>query len=109
MHSQRKLEHLRICLEEDVSFRELTSGFECYRFIHQALPELDLSQVDTTTMFLGHPFQAPILIASMTGGTQAAQAINRHLDQVDSMMQQHSTEHTKIIEGLDALNNKIGA
>lgn len=37
------------------------------------------------------------------------QAINRHLDQVDSMMQQHSTEHTKIIEGLDALNNKIGA
>lgn len=79
MHSQRKLEHLRICLEEDVSFRELTAGFERYRFIHQALPELDLSQVDTTTTFLGHPFQAPILIAPMTGGTQAAQAINRHL------------------------------
>lgn len=37
------------------------------------------------------------------------QAINRHLDQVDSMMQQHSTEHERIIQGLDALNNKIGA
>jgi hypothetical protein len=35
------------------------------------------------------------------------QAINRHLDQVDAMMQQHSTEHTKIIEGLDRLNNRI--
>lgn len=37
------------------------------------------------------------------------QAIKRHLDQVDSMMQQHSTEHERIIQGLDALNNKIGA
>jgi len=37
------------------------------------------------------------------------QAINRHLDQVDSMMQQHSTEHERIIQGLDALNSKIGA
>jgi hypothetical protein len=37
------------------------------------------------------------------------QAINRHLDQVDSMMQQHSAEHERIIQGLDALNNKIGA
>jgi hypothetical protein len=33
--------------------------------------------------------------------------IDRHLDQVDAMMKQHSTEHTKIIEGLDALNAKI--
>ncbi len=79
MLSQRKLEHLRICLEEDVQSPVLTTGLERYRFVHQALPELDLSQVDTTTTFLGHPVQAPVLIASMTGGTEAAQAINRHL------------------------------
>jgi len=40
MHDRRKREHLRISLEEDVGFRNLTSGFERYRFIHQALPEL---------------------------------------------------------------------
>ncbi len=79
MHSQRKLEHLRICLEEDVQSPVLTTGLERYRFVHQALPELNLSQVDTATLFLGHPLQAPILIAPMTGGTAAAQAINRHL------------------------------
>lgn len=33
--------------------------------------------------------------------------IDRHLDQVDAMMKQHSAEHSKIIEGLDALNAKI--
>jgi hypothetical protein len=33
--------------------------------------------------------------------------IDRHLDQVDAMMKQHSAEHTKILEGLDALNSKI--
>jgi len=79
MHSQRKLEHLRICLEEDVQSPVLTTGLERYRFVHQALPELNLSQIDTTTLFLGHPLQAPIMIAPMTGGTAAAQAINRHL------------------------------
>jgi len=79
MHSQRKLEHLRICLEEDVGFPKLTTGFERYQFVHQALPELNLSQVDTAIPFLGHGLQAPILIAAMTGGTEAAQSINRHL------------------------------
>lgn len=79
MHSQRKLEHLRICLEENVGFQELTTGFERYQFIHQSLPEMDLSQVNTTTTFLGHSLRVPILITAMTGGTSAARSINRHL------------------------------
>ena len=79
MHSQRKLDHLRICLEENVSSPGLTAGFERYRLVHQALPELDLAQVDTATTFLGHGFQAPILLSAMTGGTEAARSVNRHL------------------------------
>src|SRR5690349_17022658 len=79
MHSQRKLEHLRVNLEEDVQFPHLTTGFERYSFVHQALPELDLAQVDTATTFLGHALHIPLLISSMTGGTERARAINANL------------------------------
>ena len=37
------------------------------------------------------------------------QAINRHLEQVDKMMEQHSKEHEKIMEGLESLNSKMSA
>jgi isopentenyl-diphosphate Delta-isomerase len=79
MHEQRKSEHLRISLEQDVGFRELTSGFERYRFVHQALPELDLAAVNLAVEFLGHRLSAPFLISSMTGGTEAAAELNRRL------------------------------
>ncbi len=74
----RKADHIRINLEEDVRSR-LTTGLERYRFIHQALPELDLEEVDTGVTVFGKPLRAPLLISSMTGGTAEAEAINRHL------------------------------
>ncbi len=78
-HSERKLEHLRINLEEDVQFREVRNGFERYRFIHQALPDLDLAAIDLSQEFLGKVLRAPLLISSMTGGAAEAARINRHL------------------------------
>src|SRR5512135_3159798 len=62
----RKADHIRINLDEDVGFDRLTVGFENYRFIHQALPELDLAAVDLTTRLFHKPLQAPVLISSMT-------------------------------------------
>jgi isopentenyl-diphosphate delta-isomerase len=79
MHEQRKSDHIRINLEEDVNFRGLTTGLEHYRFLPQALPELDLAQVNTSVSFFGKKLQAPLLISSMTGGTEQAQLINRTL------------------------------
>jgi isopentenyl-diphosphate delta-isomerase len=79
MLEQRKEDHIRINLEEDVGFDRLTTGLEQYRFIHQALPELNLADVDLSTTFLGRPLRAPLLISSMTGGTERAQVINRTL------------------------------
>jgi len=76
---QRKADHIRINLEEDVSFERLTVGFERYRLVHQALPELDLAEIDLATTFLGKPLKAPILISCMTGGTDQARQINRNL------------------------------
>ncbi|RME98273.1 MAG: type 2 isopentenyl-diphosphate Delta-isomerase [Chloroflexi bacterium] len=81
MHEQRKSEHIRINLEKDVSFKQLTTGLEKYHFLHQALPEMDLAQVDTSITFLGKTLRAPLLISSMTGGTEHAQLINRTLAQ----------------------------
>lgn len=77
--STRKDDHIRINLEEDVSFDRLTTGFERYQFAHQTLPECDLVEVDTRTTFLGHDLAFPLLIASMTGGTEWAGRINRTL------------------------------
>ncbi len=79
MHEKRKSDHIRINLEEDVNFHGLTTGLEKYHFLHQALPELDLDQVDTSVTFLGKTLKAPLLISSMTGGTERAQIINRIL------------------------------
>jgi isopentenyl-diphosphate Delta-isomerase len=78
----RKADHLRICLEEDVQFRQITNGFERYRFTHCCLPELDFSEIDITTTFLGKSLNAPLLISSMTGGTERAKTINYRLAKI---------------------------
>jgi isopentenyl-diphosphate delta-isomerase len=78
----RKAEHIRINLEEDVAAKGITSGFENYRFIHRALPEIDLDQVDISTELFGHRLKAPLLISCMTGGVPEAKQINRTLAEV---------------------------
>ena len=76
--STRKSDHIRINLEENVQ-SGLTTGLERYRFIHQALPEVDLEDVDLSLRLFDRKLKAPILISSMTGGTSEAAAINRTL------------------------------
>lgn len=76
--NQRKADHIRINLEEDVR-SGLSTGLEQYRFVHEALPELDLEAVDTTLSLFGKKLNAPILVSSMTGGTEEAGEINRRL------------------------------
>jgi isopentenyl-diphosphate Delta-isomerase len=73
----RKLEHIRLALEERMQLGK--SFFDDYRFDHAALPEIDLDVVDTGVDFLGRRLAAPLLISSMTGGTETAGQINRNL------------------------------
>ncbi|WP_339458887.1 type 2 isopentenyl-diphosphate Delta-isomerase [Nodularia spumigena] len=75
----RKAEHLRVCLEEDVSCQQVTSGFERYRFTHNCLPEINRSDINLQTSFLGKTVGAPVLISSMTGGTELAKLVNTRL------------------------------
>ncbi len=75
---RRKADHIRINLEENVA-SGLTTGLERYRFMHEALPEIDAATIDVTTKLFGKRLGAPLLISSMTGGTEQARWINRNL------------------------------
>jgi isopentenyl-diphosphate delta-isomerase len=74
----RKSRHLDICLEDDVA-SHLDAGFSRVRLRHEALPECALEDVDTSVDLFGHRLNAPLLISSMTGGTERARAINYNL------------------------------
>ncbi len=76
--SSRKSDHIRINLDEDVQ-SGLTTGLERFRFEHRALPELDLDDIRLDQTLFGRRLEAPILISSMTGGTEEAAEINRTL------------------------------
>ncbi len=76
--SHRKADHIRINLEEDVHSGR-TTGLERLVFLNEALPELDVPAVDTSQTLFGKRLSAPLLISSMTGGTQQAGQINQRL------------------------------
>ena len=76
--SNRKADHIQINLDRDVQ-SALTTGLESYRFIHQALPELSLVDIDLSQTLFGKRLSVPVLVSSMTGGTEQAARINRNL------------------------------
>ena len=56
---KRKNEHLKICLEEEVEYINLKTGFDAHRFVPQGLPEINMSEIDMTTTFLGETASRP--------------------------------------------------
>lgn len=74
----RKDDHIKINLEHDVR-SSLTTGLEKIQFIHEALPELNLEEIDPRITLFKKIVQSPILVSSMTGGTQDAGVINFRL------------------------------
>lgn len=75
----RKNDHLEIVLDPARALSSARTGFDRWRFVHCALPEVDLGSIDLGTRFLGKSLAAPLLISSMTGGAQRAGEINLHL------------------------------
>jgi isopentenyl-diphosphate delta-isomerase len=76
---QRKDDHLALCAEEDVGFRRTSTLLDCVRLVHDAMPEMGTADVDTSLTLLGKSLRAPLVIASMTGGSEEAGRINREL------------------------------
>jgi len=75
--SSRKLDHLRICSEEDIERGD--AGFGDVRLVHNALPECDLRSIDLSTRFLGHDLKSPLFISAMTGGHPGTKEANARL------------------------------
>ncbi len=75
----RKTDHLTLCARGDVGFRGVTTLLEDVRLLHDALPELDERDIDTSVTLFGKRLRAPLLIAAMTGGTDEAARVNREL------------------------------
>jgi len=83
----RKKQHVNVTLTRDVAFKSKTTGLERLEFINNALPELDLSDVDTSTQFLNHTLKFPFMVSCMTGGYADALKINRGLAEACEEMQ----------------------
>jgi len=73
---RRKTEHIAITISENVDSK-LPPLFECIFLIHRAIPEVNLEEVDLSTIFLGKKINAPIIIAGMTGGSELGGELNR--------------------------------
>jgi isopentenyl-diphosphate Delta-isomerase len=78
--SQRKLDHIALALGPRSQFSQ-SAGFENWHFVHQALPEISLDEIDLSCRFLGKELAAPLLISSMTGGPTQGGKINQNLAQ----------------------------
>ena len=79
---QRKKDGIEIPLHKNVQAKATSTYLEYVKLVHNALPEIDYDDIDTSTKFLGHRFSAPLIIDSMTGGTDEATVINGRLGEL---------------------------
>lgn len=77
MIENRKEEHIRIAENEKVDTDH--NYWDDIQIMHQALPEIDFDSIDTRTRFINHEIKHPMVISSMTGGTELARKINLNL------------------------------
>ena len=77
-HLNRKDQHLDLVLAGEGRHRS-AAGFDDWRFVHEALPDIDHAKIDLGVDFLRYRLRAPFLISAMTGGPARAEAINAHL------------------------------
>ncbi|HIH98028.1 MAG TPA: type 2 isopentenyl-diphosphate Delta-isomerase [Thermoplasmata archaeon] len=77
MNEERKKEHVEICLTKKVNSHH--NYWDNVRLFHNALPEVDKSEVNLKVNFLGKQLAAPLVISGMTGGYPEAKKINRNL------------------------------
>lgn len=76
MRRVRKKEHIENYLKASYKGDNLLGDV----FIsHNALPELNFDEIDTSTVFLGKKIANPIMINAMTGGCELSQEINKDL------------------------------
>jgi isopentenyl-diphosphate delta-isomerase len=79
MSQGRKADHLRICSEMDVEFRQQSTWLEHVQLVHDALPEISYDDLSTEARLMGRRLRAPLIITAISGGVAAARGLNRDL------------------------------
>jgi len=74
---QRKRDHVEMILKENVSAEY--NFWNDVQLIHNALPEIDFDEIDTTAYLFEKKLAAPLVISSMTGGFGGGKEINAAL------------------------------
>jgi len=74
---ERKADHIDICMN-----RKVSPGYVYWddiRLCHEALPELDPEDIDTTAFVLGKKLAFPFIVTAITGGFRGAGKINANI------------------------------
>lgn len=75
----RKKDHLDIVLKEDVQSSH--NHWDDFQFVHNALPEINIDDIDLSTQLFNKTLNAPIIMAGITGGFSKAKKINERFAQ----------------------------
>ena len=73
----RKADHINICLNERTE-----PGYNYWndvKLIHEALPEIDYDDIDTSSNVLGRKLEFPFMVTAITGGFEGAERINANI------------------------------
>ncbi len=76
----RKKEHVEIVRSKDVSHSY--NYWDDFMLLHDALPEINMDEIDMGTKLFGKKLNMPLIIAGMTGGFEEATKINEELAKV---------------------------
>ncbi|MCD6330762.1 MAG: type 2 isopentenyl-diphosphate Delta-isomerase [Thermoplasmata archaeon] len=76
----RKKEHIEIVKGKEVSHSY--NYWDDFILVHNALPEINMDEIDTSIELFGKKLAMPLIIAGMTGGFKEAKEINEELARV---------------------------
>jgi isopentenyl-diphosphate delta-isomerase len=75
---KRKQEHISLALKESNQATEL-NVLDSVHLIHEALPDMDFSDIEIKSRRFSQPIEKPFFVSSMTAGHHGASNINQNL------------------------------
>ncbi len=75
---QRKKDHIQLALDP-IHQTDAYNLFDDYQLVHEAIPDINFSEIDLTSYSLGQLRRKPFFVSSMTAGHEHAPKINKNL------------------------------